>query len=366
MVQPPPDPNRALLDLVVQLKDAKSPLARVRVIARAWRTVRSLTPKQRYEIAAHLGLDGADDLIEAIATHRGATPPPELMKAVNEVQKMDPATVKAIAARIRNPQQRAEGIRQGLKAIEEVLAGPEPPPPPPKNPEPPGTPSWLPKGALPTPPSPAAPPAPPAPPPPVIAKPATSWPLREAPVQPRPAPAPTPAPAPVAAPSPAPPPSPPPPSPAPIAPTPAPAVTAPAPPPPPAPVEPAAPAPVRTGLAEHLGSIPALTARFRHLRRHLDQVRRLPVAELRALVEVFPDGWARRRTLSGLIEEGVPARAADVLSLVDVLESPRDRAWCLGTVADSRTLSAEERDALLQAAATPAGRRRLELRFGQR
>lgn len=366
MAQTPPDPNRDLLDLIVQLREAKSPLARVRVVARAWRTVRALTPKQRYEIAVHLGLDGADDLIEAIAAHAGTTPPPELMQAVNQVQKMDPATVKAIAARVRNPQQRSEGIRQGLKAIEDVLAGPEPAPAP-KAPAQ-ATPSWLPKGASPTPPAPAPPP-PPAPP--VVARPATSWPLREAAPEPKPAPAPTPAPAPVAAPAPAPPPpSPPPPAPVPV-------VTAPAPPPPPAPQwdppRPAAPepprelaAPVRTGLADHLGSIPALTARFRHLRRHVDQARPLPVAELRALLEVFPDGWARRRALSELIEEGVPARATDVLSLVDVLQSPRDRAWCLGTVADTRTLSAEERDALLQAAATPSGRRRLELRFGER
>ncbi|HEX3130164.1 MAG TPA: hypothetical protein VH394_22705 [Thermoanaerobaculia bacterium] len=336
---PPPDPNRALLDLILQVREAKSPLARVRVVARAWRTVRALTPKQRYEVAVQLGLDGADDLIEAIATHQGTTPPPELMQAVNEVQKMDPATVKTIAARVRNPQQRKEGIQQGLKAIEDALAGPESPPPAP---------------------------APP-PPPPVIAQPATSWPLREAPkpatASPSPAPpAPAPTPAPVATPAPAPPP--PAPKPAPV-PAPAPVVAAPPAPPPPVPEpvrEPAPPA--RAVLAEHLGSIPALTTRFRHLRKHLDQVRRLPLAELRGVLEVFPDGWARRRALSELIGEGVPPRAADVLALVDILQSPRDRAWCLSTVADTRTLSPEERSALLQAASTPAGRRRLELRLG--
>lgn len=353
-VQPPPDPNRALLDLILQVREAKSPLARVRVIARAWRTVRALSPKQRYEVAVQLGLDGADDLIEAIASHRGTTPPPELMQAVNEVQKMDPATVKTIAARVRNPQQRAEGIKQGLKAIEDVLAGPEPP-----------APSRVPKGASPAPP----PPAPAAPPtPPVVAKPATSWPLREAPAAPAPAvpPAPKPAPAPVAAPAPAPPaPQPPPPAPAPPAPVTPPPPPVAAAPPPPAPEPPReVGAPVRAGLAEHLGSIPALTTRFRHLRKHLDQVRRLPIAELRGVLEVFPDGWARRRALSELIAEGVPSRAADALSLVDVLQSPRDRAWCLGTLADTRALSPEERSALLQAASTPAGRRRLELRLG--
>jgi hypothetical protein len=338
---PPPDPNRAILDLILQIKEAKSPLARVRVVARAWRAVRDLTPKQRYEVAAQLGLDGADDLIEAIAAHQGTAPPAELMKAVNEVQKMDPATVKSIAARVRDPRQRAEGLKQGLQAIEAALAGPEPPAPPVSPPRPK--------------------PAPPPPPAAAVAKPAASWPLREAP------PAVQPPPKPVAAP----------PTPAPV-PAPAPVVVTPAvtaPPPPPAaqwdvprPPEPAREpvAPVREGLAGHLGSIPALTARFRHLRRHLDEIRRLPAAELRGLLEVFPDGWARRRVLSELIEAGVPARVDDALSLVDVLQSPGDRGWCLGTLADTRTLSPEERSSLLQAAVTPAGRRRMELRFGER
>jgi hypothetical protein len=342
-----PPPN-LVADLFLQLKEAKSPLARVRVVARAWRTVRSLTPDQRYQIVAQLGLDGADDLVEAIAAHQGTAPPAELMKAVNEVQKMDPATLKSIAVRVRDPRQRAEGLKQGLQAIEAALAGP-----------PAGPPAGfkIPGKAIPAPPPPAKPaPAPPPAVAPITARPATSWPLREAPpvaAQPSPppptpaAPAPVPvtppAPVPVAAPAPAP------------APRPEPA--RPSEPPPPAP-------PPRTTLAEHLAAVPALTARFRHLRRHLDQVRRLSAAELRGILEAFPDGWARRRALSELIEAGSPAHTADVLSLVDVLQSPGDRAWCLGILADSRTLSPEERSAVVQAAATPAGRRRLGLRLG--
>jgi hypothetical protein len=60
----------------------------------------------------------------------------------------------------------------------------------------------------------------------------------------------------------------------------------------------------------------------------------------------------------------VPARTADALSLMDVLQAAGDRAWCLGALADSRILTSEERSALLDAAVTPAGRRRLELRLG--
>ncbi len=342
---PPPDPNRAVLDLILQVREAKSPLARVRVIARAWRVVRGLTPRQRYEVAAQLGLDGADDLIEAIAAHQGTAPPADLMAAVNEVQKMDPATLKAIAARVRDPKQRGGALKQGLQAIEAALAGPPPAPP---------------AGVK------APDKAPPPPPAPVTAQPATSWPLREAPAPPPPPPpAPAPPPAapaapvvpvvPVAAPVPAPPPIPA------APPVPPPAL---APPLKPEPVR--VPAPVRSALAERLGAERVLTTRFRHLRRQLDPLRRLSAAELREVLETFPDGWARRRALSELIAAGVPESTADALSLIDVLQSPGDRAWCLGTLAHTRIHSSEERSALLQAAATPAGRRRLELRLGDR
>ena len=66
-----------------------------------------------------------------------------------------------------------------------------------------------------------------------------------------------------------------------------------------------------------------------------------------------------------LIESGAPERASDALSLLDALQSPGDRSWCLGALADSRKLTSDEREAVLQAAPTPAGRRRLELRLGE-
>jgi hypothetical protein len=339
MPAPPPAPPRTDLaaDLLAQLREARSPLARVRVVARAWRAVRSLTPQQRLDVAARLGLDGADDLVEAIAAHQGTTPPADLMKAVNEVQKMDPATLRSITARVRDPRQRGQVMGEGLKALESALVGPEGQPAPAPGPKSPPAPA---------PPKPA--PAPQAPPPPAQAA--------------VPIAAPTPAPA-------APAPQPPPPAPTPVVPPMAPPAVVPA--PRPAPARAAAPSPepivpARGALAEQLAALPALTTRFRHLRRHLDQVRRLSAAELRGVLDVFPDGWARRRALSELIAAGVPAQTADALSLLDVLQSPGDRAWCLGTLADTRKLSPEERTVLLQAAATPAGRRRLELRLGER
>lgn len=339
MAAPPTPPNLAA-ELVAQLREARSPLARIRVVTRAWRLLRNLSSQDRLIIASQIGIEGADDLVEAIARHQGTTPPTELIGAINNLQKVDPATVKALATKMQDPRQRGQVVAQGLKAVESALIGP--------------------------PPAPAAAPPPKPAPPPVTVKPAASWPLREsAPAAPAPAPAPpAPAPAPVAVKPPEPPKpaavAPPPPAPAP----PVPAPPAPVPVRPPEP-PPQAAAPVRSALAAGLAAVPALTARFRLLRRRVAELRRLSPADLREVLEAFPDGWARRRALVDLIEAGVPERAADVLSLMDALQSPGDRSWCLGTLADARKLSADERAALLQAAPTAAGRRRLELRLGE-
>lgn len=326
MASPQTPPNLAA-ELLAQLREAKSPLGRIRVVTRAWRLLRNLSRQDRVAIAAQIGIEGADDLVEFIATHQGTTPPAELIGALNNLQKVDPATLKSLASKMRDPRQRSQVVTQGLKAVESALIGPEAkpaaPPPPPSKPAPP----------------------------PVTVRPAASWPLWEAAPAPAPvppAPAPTPVPSPVAVKSvepPIPPPAP---------------VAA------PAPVRPPKPAvPIRTALAEELAAVPALTARFRLLRRRIGEVHRLSPEDLRAVLAAFPDGWARRRALVDLIEAGVPERTADVLSLMEALQSPGDRSWCLGTLADARKLPPDERAALLQAAPTAAGRRRLELRLGE-
>src|SRR5688572_30418694 len=105
-------------ELITQLRAANTPLARIRLAARAWRVLRTLSPQDRLHVATQIGLDGADDLVEALAAHQGTAPPAELMKAINQVQTIDPATVKTLAAKMRDPRQRGQVIGQGLKALE--------------------------------------------------------------------------------------------------------------------------------------------------------------------------------------------------------------------------------------------------------
>ncbi|HET9225606.1 MAG TPA: hypothetical protein VFR31_03000, partial [Thermoanaerobaculia bacterium] len=93
-------PNLAA-ELISQLRDAKSPLARLRVVTRAWRLLRNLSKQDRLKVAAQIGIEGADDLVEAIAGHQGATPPAELIATINNIQKVDQATLKSLAAQMR-------------------------------------------------------------------------------------------------------------------------------------------------------------------------------------------------------------------------------------------------------------------------
>ncbi|HYN22081.1 MAG TPA: hypothetical protein VE078_14065, partial [Thermoanaerobaculia bacterium] len=101
MAQAPP--KNLAAELIAQLRAAHTPLARIRLAARAWRVLRGLNAQDRLQIAKQIGLDGADDFVEAIAAHQGTTPPAELMQAINQVQTIDPATVKNLTAKMRDP-----------------------------------------------------------------------------------------------------------------------------------------------------------------------------------------------------------------------------------------------------------------------
>jgi len=145
------------------------------------------------------------------------------------------------------------------------------------------------------------------------------------------------------------------------------------PPPPPAPPpvmaapprpEPPARAPVESPLAGKLAEAATLTARFQLLRRRVSEARGLSGEELRPVIEAFPDGWARRRALLELLRSGFPATLREALGLVEALGSERDRAWCLGALAEDRPLTAGDREALLGGVTSPAARRRIERRLG--
>lgn len=299
-----------LPELLHQLGSTYSPFERLKILSRAWHLLRTMTPQERLVVGTQLGLDHADEVVEAVAKRSGHEASPALISMIEEAQTQGTAHLPELIADLRDPHRRTERLKQGAQAVVE--------------------------GALAAPP-PSAKPAPLRPLPPIEA----------APIPPAPKPAP----------------EPPPPAPEPVAPPPPPPVQA-APPPPPKPQ----PQPVlqKTDgvLAGKLAEAPSLNSRFHVLRRHLKEALGLSGEELRPVLEAFPDGWARRRALLELLRSGAPAGLEEALGLVEALGAERDRAWCLGALADERPLSARDREALLAAVPTQAARRRIEGRLG--
>lgn len=330
-------PASTLPELLQQLKRTFSPFERLRILGRAWVLLRQMSPQERLAVASQLGLDNADELVEAIAARSGTKASPVLLSMIDQAQKKGTAHLPQLISDLKDPGKRTERLREGVMAAEAALIA-EPAQTPPQRPV---VPPPLPTSVLRPPPIPVAAPAPPLvsqpSPPPAAPVPAA---VEAAPPAPQ-AEQEKPSAAPVLAPPrpspPAPPPSP-----------------KPAPEPPAQPTEAAPPVEIEPPLH--------LTDRFRRLRHMAQEARKLPAPSLRSLVEGFPDGWARRRALVELLRTGSPPALRDALALLDILGSDRDRLWCLGTLAD-RELTAADREALLAAASSPTARRRLERRM---
>lgn len=342
----PPIPN-TLPELVEQLGRTFSPFERLKIVTRAWALLRRMTPEERLAVAAQLGLDQADEVVEAIAERTGTAASPTLLSMIERAQTKGSAHLPQLLSDLRDPKRRSERLRAGARAVEAALTEGEGDAAPP----------WLPPAV--------ASPAPPPPPPPRQA--AAPPPARtdtDEHGRTSPAPSPPQPPAPAAAPQ-APVPAEPAVPPAPVAAEPiAPPRPEPPPPaPPPVPVT-AKPANGDEGFAARLVATSSLIARFRLLREHLEGSERPHAADLPALLNAFPDGWARRRALGALLEAGLPEKAADAAPLLGALSSERDRLWCLGSLAGSRQMSGADREALLGTVASPGARRRLERRFG--
>ncbi len=323
----PPTPATTLPELIHQLGSTYSPFERLKILTRAWTVLRQILPEQRLVVASQLGLDHAEEVVEAIARRSGHEASPALVAMIEQAQVKGTVHLPELIADLRDPQRQVRALKQGALAAGDALAGPAAAKPAPPVPVPPALPQLAP------------------PPPELVAAPVV-------------------APAPVAVA-------------APVVPEPVlvpPAVETPPPAPQPKPPAPPARPPGTAGttgtagedsLAGRLVGATSSTARFQILRRHLADARGLPPEEMRSVIEAFPDGWARRRALLELLRSGSPEALRDALGLVESLGAERDRAWCLGALADGRAPTGPDRETLLAAVAALSSRynplrRRLE------
>lgn len=334
-----------LADLLFQLRAVDTPLKKLKVLAHAWRTVRRLTPRERRDIAAHIGLDEAERLIEHMGVKDGAVTPALLLEAIHGAEKADPVKLRTLLASLRDPEGRHDLIARTVAAASAALAAGEtetvvepatPPPAPP----------WL---------------------PPVLASAlADEGNGRdhdgEEEVESRLAPSPPPSSSeqPAAARSPG-----------------TATIASAAPPSAPPPAQPQAPEP-RWGAV--LGRAPSpptetatapvgkdrpagsLLARLADLHRNRLRLASLPLAPLLALCESFTDGWQRRRAIQTLLSTPAPPALPDALALIETLAAQRDRTWCLSLILASGAPGHDDIERLLDLADSPALRRRLTRR----
>ncbi|MBW3664251.1 MAG: hypothetical protein KY469_14215 [Actinobacteria bacterium] len=140
----------------------------------------------------------------------------------------------------------------------------------------------------------------------------------------------------------------------------------PAPTPLPAPTPPsAAPAPAEltaSALAAAVGAVASSVAQLRTLRTRTDEAAMLDVAQLRQLVRTFPEGWRRRRAVSTLFADGVPASFDAALEVLGELPAEADWVWAASTLVRERELASDSLNRLLQAAPSERARQRIAMR----
>ena len=321
--------QQRLTALVHELQHARSPLAQARVLARAWRTVRELSPTDRQLLARHAGFDGAEEILEGLGKGKGGLAPAMLLRVLANARATDGSAVSELIAAFRDPERRDQAVAMGADLARDLLAEPpveevpaeigeaieelqaveesiietpeealaalnalepepeaeiqEPNAPEDENagePDPEPEPELEPE------------PAPQPPPPPVIDW--SRW--YDAAVSDQPAPIPR---------------------------------------------EEIRPSVSEVGKRRFeagavmgaMGAEQSVFSQLRVLRRELSGFQGSSVATLREVIENFPDGWSRRRALCALFEAGIPTEVRDALELVACLGRELDRRWCLGLLA---------------------------------
>ena len=349
-----------LAALLFEMQRARGPIDKARAAARAWRTLRELSPTERRMIAREIGSSGAEDFLESLGGGGRGFSPSAVLEALTRVEGDDGASLDDVVADLRDPERRVETIGELLDAAAETaFADPGAPSERSANADleldgaPDAEPDTEPETSLP--PVPAVEPAPDRVPgpdesgsPPV--EPEVTDGVGEI--------------GPVAAPSPAPP---------------TPPLPQPRPPEPRAPsvwdellrrdetTRDAAPptdvmSPSATACGPVRGGGRPLSAlvRLRRLRERPDELRSASVADIRHALDAFPEAWARRRALCFLLSEGIPGDAGDALTLVSDLERTTDRRWCLNVLAERGDLVGSHLERALELLDSPAARRRLE------
>ena len=96
-----------LLWLLHQMRGTTSPIERLKLLARGWRSVRELSADDRRSLARELGFDGAEQMIDHLA-RRGGMSPSNLLSVLHRAEETDPATAMDEIRGLIDPERRHE------------------------------------------------------------------------------------------------------------------------------------------------------------------------------------------------------------------------------------------------------------------
>lgn len=343
-----------LTALVFELQRVRSPADKARALARAWRTVRGLNATERRLLVREVGFDGAEELIEGLAGKSGGTfAPAALLEALGKMRKERSFSLRGIITDLLDPETREDLLARGIdfaadsidpedEVVDEAPVMDEPVAYDMPTAQPivglvhreadsnrveveednvqaassGGTADHKPPVILPPPPSIAQPPtAPETAPDPEPSEP-SPWddPWRSSPVF--------------------------------------------------EPAEAATEEPIRRIESARTVDLQVTTGsvldRLRSVRNAIPEMRNAGPREIRKILEMLPELWARRRAVVELIDAGVPAGVGETLDLIEELDRPLDRRWCLAALARRGDLEGGGLERALAMLTSAAARRRVE------
>jgi len=322
-----------LTALIFELQRARSPVEKARGLARAWRTVRGLSGTERRLLAREVGFDGAEGLVEELAGKSGGTfAPAAVLEALGRMRRDESLSVRGILADLRDPERREDLLVAGIdladRAVDEdkvdeefqVEAQPgasQPVVPPPQpvveteiemapEPETQIEPELEIKGEVDQPQEHE-----------LLAQLVESSPWDSVWQQPEVSKS---------------------------------VMTRAA----------RRDRAVRsTGEAQLPTAEGSVLQRLRAFRDAIPGLRHVRHGEISEILDSLPEPWARRRAVVALIEAGIPGDTDGVLDLIEEMERPMDRRWCLASLARRGDLEGDTLERALEMMASPAARRRV-------
>ncbi len=113
------------------------------------------------------------------------------------------------------------------------------------------------------------------------------------------------------------------------------------------------------GLIRQLEECPSVTRRLREMSGMANDLVDADPNSLVSILDLFADGWVRRRALESLFRAGIPRSFEVAMSLAASLEDRAQRMWALSTLMATRELTPGEMEEVMSLPLSPVLRRRL-------